>query len=109
MSKTNRTGSCILRDPVFSRQGPDIDMSVALAWDFAVAARYDACKIARVAAFIVSAHGQEAVAHARRLEDASVVPGMAKLVRLEVERLVAATALAGGAEATRLVRADGRI
>lgn len=50
----------------------------------------DAKNILRVAAFIVSAHGDNAVKHALRLEAASVVPDIARRVRIEVERLVQA-------------------
>lgn len=59
-------------------------------------ARIDAEKISRVAAFIVSAYGDNAIEHARRLEAESVVPDLAKCVRIEVERLVQASASAGG-------------
>lgn len=44
--------------------------------------------IFRAAAFIVSAHGDDAVAYARRLESASAVPEIAKRVRMQVELMV---------------------
>lgn len=58
-------------------------------------AQYDAEKILRVAAFIVSAHGSNAVEHALRLEAESAVPDMAGRVRMEVERLAQASKSSG--------------
>ena len=86
-------------------------MSNAFARNSAIeeeAAPYDAGKIARVAAFIVSAHGGDAVQHARRLEAASAVPDMARRVRMEVERLVQAFASAGGMHSASAGFPEGR-
>jgi len=58
-------------------------------------AQYDAEKIARVAAFIASVHGGNAVEYALRLEAESAVPDMARRVRMEVERLTKASRSSG--------------
>ena len=52
-------------------------------------------KVLRAAASLVSAYGEDAVRHARRLEAESAVPAVARRVRLEVERLMQASASAG--------------
>jgi hypothetical protein len=52
---------------------------------------FDAEKILRVAAFIVSTYGENAISHALRLESQSAVVDMARRVRMEVERLVEAS------------------
>jgi len=55
----------------------------------------DGEKILRAAAFLVSAYGEGASHHARRIEAESAVPAVARRVRLEVERLMQASASAG--------------
>ena len=52
----------------------------------------DVAKASRVAAFIISVHGNKAVEYARRIEAESAVPEMARRVRMDVERLVQADA-----------------
>lgn len=52
-------------------------------------------KISRVAAFLVTAHGEGAAQHALRIEAQSAVPAIARRVRLEVERLTQASDAAG--------------
>ena len=47
-------------------------------------------KISRVAAFIFSVHGDDAVGFARRLEAESAVPDTARRITIEVERLAQA-------------------
>jgi hypothetical protein len=47
-------------------------------------------KISRVAAFIFSVHGDNAVGFARRLEAESAVPDTARRITIEVERLARA-------------------
>lgn len=54
----------------------------------------DAEKILRAAAFLVSAYGEGAIQRARRLEAESAVPAVARQVRMEVERLMQASASA---------------
>ena len=55
----------------------------------------DGEKVLRAAAFLVSAYGEGAPRHARRIEAESAVPAVARRVRLEVERLMQASASAG--------------
>ena len=55
----------------------------------------DAEKISRVAAFIVSTHGANAISHAQRLETGAAALDIARSVRMEVERLVQASASTG--------------
>lgn len=55
-------------------------------------------KISRVAAFIFSAHGDDAVGFARRLEAESAVPDTARRIAIEVERLAQADAPTSNAQ-----------
>lgn len=56
-----------------------------------VSQEFDTEKIAQAAAQIVAMQGDKAIDHARQLEAQSVVPELARRVREEVERLVAAS------------------
>lgn len=60
----------------------------------------DSEKILRTAAFLVSAYGEGAIQHARRLEAESAVPAVARRVRLEVQRLMQASSSAGDPNAS---------
>ena len=71
-------------------------MSTAVARDGVIVEEPVPCaKIFRAAAFLVSAHGEDAARHARRLETESAVPDIARRVRMEVERLLQASVCAG--------------
>jgi hypothetical protein len=60
----------------------------------------DEKKILRVAAFIFSVYGDDAVEYARRLEAESAVLDTATRIRMEVERLVKTDAPASKPEST---------
>lgn len=70
-------------------------------------AHLDAEKILRAAAFLVSAYGERALDHARRLEAESAVPAVARRVRMEVERLMRTSSSTGDTNVARAGLSEG--